>query len=473
MAGQSKQRGHVEPHGKKFRAVVSAGKDPLTGRRRFLKETWPTEKEAEVAKTRLLNQVDEQRHPRSKILVRTLIEKWFEVEDHEDSTSQRYAGLNAKYIEPTFGSVQAAKLDPELLETYYARLGRCRELCAGKRSAAGHQCRPLSSSSIRQIHFVLRGALDRGVRWKYLSVNAAALAEPPAANRTTPDPPSAAEAAAILNEAWKKPAWGTLLWLVMVTGCRRGELCAVRWSDVDLQRGKISIERSLRRDLSEKRTKSEQDRRLTLDPYTIKLLEAHRAASEEQCDALGIKLSPHAFVFSLEPDFSEPMKPDTVTQRYARLARRNNLRSTRFHSLRHYSATELLGSGVDLRTVSGRLGHASGATTLRFYAAWLEEADKNAASNIAEIMARPEPLKRTPRSPYELIATELRIAIERGDYPVGAQLPANEEIRAQYRVATGTVSRAIALLKDSGLIAGPRGKKPKVVATKARAPRDG
>lgn len=163
-------------------------------------------------------------------------------------------------------------------------------------------------------------------------MNAAALAQPPAPEKTTPDPPSAEEAAAILNESWKEPAWGTLLWLVMVTGCRRGELCAVRWSDVDLDRGRVAIERSIRRGLQEKRTKSEQDRRVSIDPYTIRLLRAHRVAVEEQCMELGVKLARNAFVFSLAPDYSEPMKPDTVTQRYARLARRNHLRSTRFHA---------------------------------------------------------------------------------------------------------------------------------------------
>jgi hypothetical protein len=241
---------------------------------------------------------------------------------------------------------------------------------------------------------------------------------------------------------------------------------------VEFDRGRISIEKAMDRKLREKRTKNEQDRRVSIDPYTVDLLRAHKAAAEEQCKALGAVLSPDSFVFSLSPDFSEPIKPDTVTQKYARLAKRNELRSTRFHSLRHYSATELISSGIDIRTVSGRLGHGSGGTTLRFYAAWLEEADRRAAGTISGTMPRPAPLNRAPRHPYEEIATDLRRAIEDGTYPVGSMLPANETIRAKYKVATGTVSRAIALLKDAGMIAGPRGKRPKVVATKALAPAD-
>jgi integrase len=117
--------------------------------------------------------------------------------------------------------MQIARLDAELLETFYARLPTCPELC---RASADHTCRPPSSSSIRQIHFILRGSGDRGVRWGYLSVNAAALAQPPAPEKTTPDPPFGRGGRRDPHRGLKEPAWGTLLWLVMVTGCRRGEL---------------------------------------------------------------------------------------------------------------------------------------------------------------------------------------------------------------------------------------------------------
>ncbi len=81
-----------------------------------------------------------------------------------------------------------------------------------------------------------------------------------------------------------------------------------------------------------------------------------------------------------------------MSHRYRRLAIKLGLRSTRLHALRHYSATELLAAGVDLRTVAGRLGHGSGgATTLKTYAAWVEQADQLAADKIAAIAPRPQP----------------------------------------------------------------------------------
>jgi integrase len=139
------------------------------------------------------------------------------------------------YVMPTFGDLPAAKLDTELLERFYARLHRCRELCSG-RSRAGHTCRPLSSSTIRKIHYIIRGALERAVRWRQLGVNKAALAVAPSPEQTEPDPPSADEAARLLNAAWADPEWGLLLWVTMLTGQRRGEISALRWRHVDFDR---------------------------------------------------------------------------------------------------------------------------------------------------------------------------------------------------------------------------------------------
>src|SRR5205823_1608664 len=131
------------------------------------------------------------------------------------------------------------------------------------------------------------------------------------------------------------------------------------------------------------------------------------------------------YVFSDSPDSGTAPLPSTMTQRYRRLALRVGLRSTRLHALRHYSATELLTAGVDLRTVAGRLGHGSGgATTLRFYAAWVSEADHRAAATIGGLMPRPTPSAPSrPASPYELLAARLRAEIESGDLAAGAPLP--------------------------------------------------
>ena len=110
------------------------------------------------------------------------------------------------------------------------------------------------------------------------------------------------------------------------------------------------------------------------------------------------------------PDGSTPWLPRSLPQRYGRLAKKLNLRSTRLHSLRHYSATELIAAGVDIRTVAGRLGHGSGgATTLKIYAAWVDEAGQRAARTMAGIMPQLTARhRRLPRSPIRRNASDVR-----------------------------------------------------------------
>jgi hypothetical protein len=161
---QRRRRGYIEqlPSGS-WRAVVFAGSDPLTGKPRYLRETSTSFTAAEASLTKLQRQVDEDRHPKTQITVRQAVEQWLDVAEIQDTTRDRYEDLIRLYILPTFGNTLAAKLDAELLERFYARLQRCRELCAG-RSIGGHTCRPLSSSTVRKIHFILSASLERAVR---------------------------------------------------------------------------------------------------------------------------------------------------------------------------------------------------------------------------------------------------------------------------------------------------------------------
>jgi integrase len=358
---------------------VYAGADPLTGRDHYLRETAATAREAEQVRTRLLNQADERRQPRSKATVGMLLDRWLEVSDVEASTRNGYRSKIETHIRPTLGHLSLAKVDAEVLELFYARLRRCREQCNGRR-AAGHTCRPLAASSVRQIHFILRGAFALAVRWRWIAVNPAVTARPPSVPPPNPTPPSPKQAAAMLTAAWKDdPDWGCLLWVAMTSGPRRGELCGLRWYDVDFDAEVLTIARNyveFGRHRVHKDTKTHQQRRIALSPESIAVLHAHLERSSRKAATIGIELAHDAFLFSSAPDSSTPMLPGTVTKKYARQARALGIDS-HLHELRHYSATELLAAGVDLRTVAGRMGHGGGgATTLRVYAAWVPESDR-------------------------------------------------------------------------------------------------
>jgi integrase len=144
-----------------------------------------------------------------------------------------------------------------------------------------------------------------------------------------------------------------------------------------------------------------------------------------------LALTDDAFVFSLAVDGSVHLKPDAVSQRYARLARRLGI-STTIHKLRHYSATELISAGVDVRTVAGRLGHGGGGTTtLKVYAAWVSESDQRASTSLfARLPARPDAAVAPPPhrgsggdAMYPRIAAKLRAQIASGELPLARSSP--------------------------------------------------
>jgi integrase len=405
-----------------LRVRVFAGYDSVTGRRNYLIEhirPGPNaEDEAEAALVRLL-EVNERRNPRTKATLNQLLDKYLEVANLDPGTLRGYQRNYKNHVKPLIGSKKVAEVDAHLLDSFYAELRRCRKHCDGTKRTDGwtdkphecdkrckpHECEGLAPSTVRRVHFLLSGALSRAVKWNWVTTgNPASAAEPPPEPTPDPQPPTLEESARIVNEAWKDPDWGTLVWLAMTTGARRAELCALRWRHVNLTLGTISVRRSVDQngaETTEKDTKTHQHRRIALDPQTMAVLSEHKERWAARASSLGSSLSEEAFVFSLTPDGSESMNLDTVTQRYGRLAERLGIATT-IHKLRHFSATELIAAGVDPRTVGGRLGHAGGgSTTLRVYSAWVAESGQRAATMLsARMPERPPSLFETNRWRY-------------------------------------------------------------------------
>ncbi len=195
------------------------------------------------------------RNPRTKATVDQLLERYLDQFDGAESTKTLYRGCIRKHISPYLGRLKIGALDADVLDSFYAELRRCRDHCSGRpglqHRTAGehqcddrcgpHQCRPLNASTIRHMHFILSGAYKRAVRWRWVSASPIAQAEPPSAPKPNPQPPTPGQAARIVNAASRDPDWGTLVWVAMTTGARRGELCALRWSAVSLVEGRETM----------------------------------------------------------------------------------------------------------------------------------------------------------------------------------------------------------------------------------------
>ncbi|HZA18877.1 MAG TPA: site-specific integrase, partial [Pseudonocardiaceae bacterium] len=312
-----RERGHIRRRGNSYQVLMYAGVDPLTGRELRLTESTTDEAEAKRILKRYRAQVDEQSHARTKATFRAAMEAWLRVHDIEETTRGGYEAYARLYLYPGFGDEPIGKITARLLEEFYAELRRCRARCDGQpsvdhrtvgphecrtvrhrrppgRPPAGgypahdcaavgctvivcppHQCRPLSAATIRRIHFAISATLTAAVRWEWIKSNPASIAKKPRQPAPQPKPPTVEQAGRIVAAAWEQDEnWGTLVWLVMVTGIRRAELLALRWSDVDLAAGKLNVRRNYVRLTGrsiEKDTKTHQMRRISLDPATVEV----------------------------------------------------------------------------------------------------------------------------------------------------------------------------------------------------------
>jgi integrase len=378
-------RGHIQQRDNgTFRVLVYAGRDPLTGKERRRTATAHSRKEAEQLRTRLLAEIDQGRASGggSRATVAQLLERWLETAELELTTRYTYEGyINSKII-PALGRVPVRKVDVEMLDRFYAEL----------RKRGGSKGQPLAAMTVRQIHFILRAALGLAVKWGWIPRNPVEEATIPRYVRQDVTPPSPQEVERFLTAAWEQdPDLGAVLWVAMVTGARRGELCGLRWSHVRPDDGFLVISRSFVHcgsQVRDKDTKTHQARRVALDDVTAGILAEHKARCDQRATACKVTLRPDGYVFSPVPDGSQPLMPDSVTGRLNRLSKKVGVK-VNLRSLRHYAATEMLTNGVDLRTAAGRLGHGDGGTTLRVYTHFLPAPDLKAAEVLANSVQRP------------------------------------------------------------------------------------
>ena len=367
-----------------LRAYV--GVDPVTGRQKYKTRTFRGGKRAAEAElARLVAQVGGGGHGAGDTTLNELIERWLDLAHKElsPSTVRGYQRIVRSYIQSTIGKVPLNKLRTDQLDRFYAQL----------LEHGGEHGGALSPATVRQTHAIIRRALNQAHRWGWIAANPAALASPPRVRFHPINPPEPQDVLALLAVAEKSdPELGCILLLAATTGARRGELCALRWSDLDLDARTLLIARSLVEDSSselvEKDTKTHAARRIALDDSSIRELERHRRRCVQRAEACRASFGKTAFVFSLDPEGARPLVPNEVTKRFIRLRRSVGLDDVRLHDLRHFTATRLLAEGVPVRTVSGRLGHSNAATTLGVYAHFVVESDRDAAMTIGSVLRR-------------------------------------------------------------------------------------
>jgi len=250
----------------------------------------------------------------------------------------------------------------------------------------------LAPSTVAAVHTTVIAMLRQAKRWKMITELPEAT--PPSAQSPEVEPPTPEQVWALIDKAEEQnlPHIALLIRLAALTGARRGELLAIHWSDVDIDNSTLWIRGSLiytkESGIVLGPTKTKRVRKVHLDPVMNAVIQNQVLALKDACAKLEIAHVDDPWLFFGEIDGSKPLFPDSVSSAFRRVTKKLGIEQFHFHSLRHFTATQLIAAGVDIRTVSGRLGHSDPSVTLRVYSHVLEDNDR-AASDIMGRLLEP------------------------------------------------------------------------------------
>jgi len=301
--------------------------------------------------------------------VGALVERWLRdwaAANVSNQTFEGYAQMLRKHLVSRLGGIGIQKLRAADLQAVYAAM-----------AADG-----LADRTRLHLHRITRVMLKHAVQWGIVPRNVADMVDAPRVRTDEVQILTASEMQALLEFLRDKPLYAITA-LALASGLRRGELLALRWQDIDLDAGTLRVERALeetkRGGIAFKPPKTRHGRRVvTLPASTVAMLRAHRKAQQEHRLRFGLgKAEPDALVF---PDWDGSSRsPRAFTLEWSKMAKAANLTVRGFHCLRHTCASILIADGLDVLSLSRRLGHGSAAITLGVYGHLFKPDDRAAA----------------------------------------------------------------------------------------------
>jgi integrase len=312
----------------------------------------------------------------SKETVTQFAERWLRdwvASNVSSKTFTRYEQLLRKHLCARVANTPIQKLRAADLQSIYAAMAR----------------EGLADQTRLHVHRVTHRMLGHAQQWGIVAANVAAVVDAPRVKAREIEVLTTAQIQAVLGTLRGRPLY-PIAAVLLGTGLRRDELLALRWQGVDLDGATLKVEQALeetkRGGLVFKAPKTRHGRRaVTLPPSTVALLREHWRVQQEQRLALGLgKAPPDSPVFA---DWDGSVRsPHWLTQLWRKAMRRAGLKAT-LHSLRHSHASTLIASGLDVLTISRRLGHGSPVITLGVYGHLFKTDDRAAAIMEAALAA--------------------------------------------------------------------------------------
>jgi integrase len=372
-------RGHVRRRGKGWVYVVDAGRDPETGKR---KQKWsrqfPTRRAAQTELHAALGRVDGGDDPvPPKITVTQLFERWCEHMDANDRPKELvrrgYARDLGAHVVPMIGGVEVRKVRPGHVQACLDRF------------AEGHQPR-----TVQRLRAATSSLFTFAVRMGVCEVNPVSATSTPTPSKPKLTIPEPGEVRRLIEAAIGTDLEVAVL-LAAVTGARRSEVLAVRWSAIDFDVGSLRIEQTLQRlddrlVFSDTGKTSHAARTIPLPEFTVAKLKAHKADQARRRLAVGAAWADLDLV--VERGDGQPLDPGVFSHRFRRHVAPAAGVDCTLHSLRHAFATRLARSGLHPVETSEILGHASPAFTANVYQHSTSESFERTRGAIEEAFGR-------------------------------------------------------------------------------------
>ena len=291
------------------------------------------------------------------------------------STYKTSQGFLKNHIKPQIGSIPLADLTSLGLQRFYKHLldgGRVDRIEAKKKPKG------LAPKTVRNIHQMIGSAYNLAIEQKLVTRNPAQGCALPKVEHKEMKTLTADQLSAFFREARDSGVFA-LYYIDLTTGLRRGELLGLKWLDIDLEKGDLRVQRQIGRidgkiiEMPLKTKNAYRTLPLSADAINVLMQQRRKTGNSEW-----VFLSPTG----------GPMSPDSVLHMLHRILKRAGLPKVRFHDLRHTFATLALQNGVDIKTVSGMLGHFSAGFTLDTYAHVTTSAKREAAKTMGNILSR-------------------------------------------------------------------------------------
>ncbi len=336
----------------RLQVTSNADREPgaIPGAIRRLSRTFRgTKAEARAALQRFLVEIGCDLHGGSTATIAVLLEQFMTTASLAPTTRADWQSVVANQLVPALGDIPLWRLTARDCDALYTALAND----------------GLGASRVRCAHVVLHRAFAQAVRWRWLTRN-------PVSDATRPAVPRVSAVRNLLVAAGNHtPVFACWLQVAVATGARRGEICGLRWRDIDFAQRSVRIERSVSATTASgvfvKTTKTGGVRRVTITAQAIEALHAQHKRAETCARRNHRVVEPDDFIFTNDAAAARPWRPELATRRWERLRVKAGLPHIRLHDLRHFVATELLTEGIDVRTVANRLGHARTSTTMDIY----------------------------------------------------------------------------------------------------------